>query len=136
MSFAPRPPEKTRPPIAAAVGAFAADALLVVVFSAIGRASHGEDPIAGLAETAWPFLVGLVVGWLVQGVWRDPFAPVRSGMGVWGATLVVGMLLRAFSGQGIAIAFVIVAAIVLFAFLVGWRALAALVFRRRGKDRA
>jgi hypothetical protein len=107
------------------------DVVLVVVFAAIGRASHGEDPIAGLGETAWPFLVGVLVGWLVQGAWRDPLPPIRAGLGIWGATLVVGMLLRALSGQGIAIPFVIVAAIVLFAFLVGWRALVALIRRPR-----
>lgn len=136
MSFAPRTPEKTRPAVGWIVGAFALDALFVVAFAAIGRASHGEDAFAGLAETAWPFLVGLIVGWLVQGVWRDPLAPVRSGMGVWGATLVVGMLLRAFSGEGIAIPFVIVAAVVLFAFLVGWRALVAVVVRARKGGRS
>ncbi|QIG41227.1 DUF3054 domain-containing protein [Microbacterium sp. 4R-513] len=112
-------------------GALAIDVALVIVFAAIGRASHGEDALAGLFETAWPFLVGVVVGWLVQGAWRAPLPPIRTGLGVWGATLVVGMLLRTLAGQGIAIPFVIVAAIVLFAFLVGWRALVLVVTRRR-----
>jgi hypothetical protein len=44
---------------------------------------------------------------------------------VW--TLVIGMVVRASTGVGTAIAFVIVAAVVLGAFLVGWRA--ALVWR-------
>jgi hypothetical protein len=131
VTFEPKPPVKPRPATKWIVGAFLLDVVLVVVFAAIGRASHGEDPLGGLFTTAWPFLVGVVVGWLVQGAWRDPLPPVRTGLGVWGATLVVGMLLRTLSGQGIAIPFVIVAAIVLFAFLVGWRALVLLVTRRR-----
>jgi hypothetical protein len=39
---------------------------------------------------------------------------------VW--TLVIGMVVRAATGAGIAIAFVIVAAVVLAALLIGWRA--------------
>lgn len=41
------------------------------------------------------------------------------------------MVLRAAVGQGVAVSFIIVAAIVLFVLLVGWRALALLVSRRR-----
>jgi type IV secretory pathway VirB2 component (pilin) len=41
------------------------------------------------------------------------------------------MLLRALSGQGVAVAFVVVAGITLLLFLVGWRAIAALVARVR-----
>jgi len=134
VTFEPKPPVKPRPATKWIVGAFALDVVLVVVFAAIGRANHGEDPIGGLLTTAWPFLVGVVVGWLVQGAWRDPLPPVRTGLGVWGATLVVGMLLRTLSGQGIAIPFVIVAAIVLFVLLVGWRALALLLVTRRRRS--
>lgn len=56
-----------------------------------------------------------------------------TGVVVWVSTLVIGMILRVVSGQGIAVSFVIVAAIVLAVFLVGWRAVALLVttLRRR-----
>jgi hypothetical protein len=56
---------------------------------------------------------------------------VRTGLGVWAVTVVGGMLLRLASGQGIAPAFIIVAATVLLVFLVGWRLIAAWVRRRR-----
>ena len=46
-------------------------------------------------------------------------------------TVIGGMLLRAISGQGVQTAFVIVALIVLAVFLVGWRAVVALIIRRR-----
>jgi hypothetical protein len=118
-----------------AILALVADVVLVVAFAAIGRASHAEGVLgpggSGLATTAWPFLVGLLVGWGVTLGWRHPLAPVRTGLGVWAATLVIGMLLRAVSGQGVAVAFVIVAAVTLLVFLVGWRAIAAGIRRLR-----
>ncbi|WP_457099196.1 DUF3054 domain-containing protein [Microbacterium sp. P5_E9] len=120
------------PPTSRAIaGSFALDALLVVLFAAIGRASHDEDALAGLWHTAWPFLAGLVVGWAVTVAWRAPAAPIRTGLGLWVVTVVGGMVLRAMSGQGVVPVFVIVASIVLFLFLVGWRLIAALVRRRR-----
>lgn len=111
--------------------AFGLDAALVVVFAAIGRASHGEDGLLGLATTAWPFLAALAAGWLATLAWRAPLAPVRTGVGVWAITLVGGMLLRAASGQGIAVPFIVVAALTLLVLLVGWRVLAAAVRRTR-----
>jgi hypothetical protein len=108
------------------VPALVADVVLVVAFAAIGRASHAEGVLgpggAGLATTAWPFLVGLVAGWAAARAWRAPLAPVRTGIPVWIATVVVGMLLRAVTGQGVAVAFVVVATLTLAVFLVGWRA--------------
>jgi hypothetical protein len=114
-------------------GAFVVDALLVVLFAVIGRASHAESlSVAGVAETAWPFLVGLVAGWLVTLAWRAPLAPLRTGLGLWAVTVAGGMLLRLAAGQGAATAFIIVAAVALLLVLVGWRALVALL-RRRGR---
>ncbi|MEY3340638.1 MAG: hypothetical protein RLZZ269_549, partial [Actinomycetota bacterium] len=56
-----------------------ADVLSVVVFVAIGRRNHDEGVApAGVIETAAPFLVALLVTWLVALVWRDPLSP-RSG---------------------------------------------------------
>lgn len=111
------------------------DVVLVVVFAAIGRATHDGDVLgpagAGLATTAWPFLVGLLLGWAVSLGWRRPLAPLRTGLPVWGVTLAAGMLLRAVSDQGVAVAFVIVAGVTLLAFLVGWRAIAGLAARVR-----
>lgn len=117
------------------VGAFALDAVLVIVFAGIGRATHEGDPFGpaglGLASTAWPFLVALAVGWLLSFAWRRPLAIGRTGVPVWAVTVAGGMLLRAASGQGTALAFVIVATITLAAFLVGWRVIATLVTRSR-----
>ena len=106
-----------------------ADLVLVLVFVLIGRSSHGEN-LLGIVNTLWPFLVGLVLGWLVTRAWRAPLRPLRTGLGIWGATVVVGMILRVISGQGVQTSFVIVATIVLGVFVIGWRTVATLVSAR------
>lgn len=115
--------------------ALLADVVLVVVFTAIGRATHDGDVLgeggSGLLVTAWPFVTGLMAGWAVSRGWRRPLAPLRTGLVVWGLTLVGGVLLRAVSGQGVAVAFVIVAAVTLLVFLVGWRVIVGLIARAR-----
>ena len=46
---------------------------------------------------------------------------MASGAAVWAGTLVGGMLLRALTGGGVQVSFVIVAGVVLAVFLLGWR---------------
>ena len=121
-----------------AIFAFVADLLLVVAFAVIGRASHNEGILGtaglGLLETAWPFVTALVFAWLVTLAFRRPLAVVRTGVPLWLITVAGGMLLRAVSGQGTAVAFIIVATLTLLLFLVGWRVVAALVLRSRAKN--
>lgn len=109
--------------------------MLVVVFAAIGRATHDGDVLgpfgSELATTAWPFVAALLIGWAVTRAWRRPTTVVRTGLPVWAITVALGMVLRALSGQGVAVAFIIVATITLAMFLLGWRGLARLAARRR-----
>ncbi len=114
------------------VGAGAADLVLILTFVLIGRRTH-ENPadIAGIAGTAWPFVTGAVVGWVVVRAWRRPVAVVSTGLPIWLTTVVAGMALRAASGQGTAASFVVVATLVVGVFLVGWRLLATAVLRQR-----
>ncbi|MEU0871348.1 DUF3054 domain-containing protein [Nocardia brasiliensis] len=111
------------------------DALLVILFCAIGRRSHDEAVLAGLLRTLWPFAIGLALGWLVavaaaSRLFGDAGRIARfdgtalwpTGILVWLGTLGGGMLLRVVSGQGTAFSFVLVAAVVLALFLLGWRA--------------
>jgi hypothetical protein len=108
------------------------DVILVIVFVLIGRVSHGEDlGVIGDLTTVWPFLVGLVVGHIVMRAWRHPFRIAPTGVGIWIATVAVGILLRWVSAQGAELSFVIVATIVLGIFLLGWRGVALLATRRR-----
>jgi peptidoglycan/LPS O-acetylase OafA/YrhL len=111
----------------------AVDVIGVLVFCAVGRRSHAEGITAGgVASTAWPFLTGTVIGWLVSRGWRRPTAVVPTGVVVWICTVAVGMLLRKASSAGVAASFVVVASMVTAALLLGWRAGLALAVRRRG----
>jgi hypothetical protein len=110
----------------------AADVVAVLVFCALGRRSHDEGlSISGVAVTAWPFLSGTVVGWLLSRAWRQPTAVVPTGVIVWLCTVVVGMLLRKVSSAGVAASFVVVAATVTAVLLLGWRAAVGVTLRRR-----
>ncbi len=114
--------------------AAAVDVVWVVVFAAIGRRSHDEhEGIVAVLATAWPFLAGVAVGWLASRAWRRPLALWPTGVAVWAAAWVVGMLLRLATDQGIAPSFQVVAAVFLGLGLLGWRALARVAGRRRGR---
>ena len=118
------------------VVALVVDAVLVVVFAVVGRSSHAEGlDVAGVWGTAWPFLAGLGVGWLAARAWRHPLAVWPTGLIVWVATLVVGMLLRLATGQGTAVAFIVVAMLTLAVLLLGWRAIAWAATRLRARSR-
>jgi len=109
-----------------------ADVAGVLVFAAIGRRSHAEGlTVAGVAATAWPFLVGTAVGWLLVRGWRRPAAIAPTGLVVWVCTVVIGMLARRATSAGVAVSFVIVASVATAVLLLGWRLLAAGI-RRRG----
>lgn len=110
--------------------AAALDAALILVFAAIGRDAHQRgDSVLGVIATAWPFLVGALAAWLVFRVWRRPFALLPSGIAVWLASVAVGMVLRAMTGQTVVVPFIVVALISLAVFLLGHRAIALLVRR-------
>lgn len=108
------------------------DVLVVLVFAGVGRASHDEGlTLTGWAHTAWPFLVGLAVGWAValragRGPDRVPGSLLITVVGV-----AVAMVLRVVTGAGTAVAFVIVALVFLGLFTVGARLVVPLLARRR-----
>ena len=124
-------------PVGRAATVALVDLVLVVVFAAIGRASHDEGlGVAGLAQTAGPFVAGWLVGWalvaLVPAIRVHPRG-LPAGALVWVATVVVGMLVRHATGGGVQTSFVVVTTVVLAVFLLGWRAVAHLVTRGRSR---
>ncbi|MBA4103553.1 MAG: DUF3054 domain-containing protein [Arthrobacter sp.] len=124
---APKPP--TKPLL---LGAAAADVVLILVFAAVGRDAHQRgDILAGVLQTAWPFLAGAALGWLVARAWRDPLSVRRAGLAVWLGSVAGGMTLRAVTGQTVVLPFVIVALLSLGVLLVGYRLLLAGARRRR-----
>lgn len=119
--------------VRAAALAFVVDAACVVLFCAVGRRNHDEGvSLAGVAETSWPFLAGLTVGWLVFRGWRQPTDVRPTGLTVWLSTVVIGMGLRAATGEGTAMSFVVVATVATAVLLLGWRAAWAAITARRG----
>ncbi|NOR00556.1 DUF3054 domain-containing protein [Mycolicibacterium fortuitum] len=111
---------------------FLADLICVVVFCTIGRRSHAEGiTVAGIAETAWPFLTGTVVGWLISRGWQRPTSLAPTGIVVWISTVVVGMVLRKLTSAGVAVSFIVVATLATAVLLLGWRGVLAAVRRRQ-----
>lgn len=114
------------------VVAVLADIVCVIVFCAIGRRSHAEGlTLTGIARTAWPFLAGTAVGWLLIGARLRPFTVIPTGMVVWLCTVVVGILLRKATSAGVATSFVVVASISTAVLLLGWRSAVAFWDRDR-----
>jgi hypothetical protein len=112
------------------------DVACVLVFCAVGRRSHDEGlNVAGIVTTAWPFLSGTVLGWLLSRGWRRPSALYPTGVAVWLCTVIVGMLLRKVTSAGVAGSFIVVAATVTGLLLLGWRAVAQLGRRSRLAER-
>ncbi|CAN7344326.1 DUF3054 domain-containing protein [Pseudarthrobacter oxydans] len=124
---APEPP--TMPLL---LGAAAADVVLILVFAAVGCDAHQRgDILTGVLQTAWPFLAGAALGWLVARAWLDPLSVRRAGLAVWLGSVAGGMTLRAVTGQTVVLPFVIVALLSLGFLLVGYRLLLAGARRRR-----
>lgn len=112
-----------------------ADVVGVLVFCTVGRRSHAEGlTAAGVADTAWPFLVGTAVGWLLIRGWRRPTAVVPTGLVVWVCTVAVGMLLRKATSAGVAVSFVVVASAATAVVLLGWRVAVAALTRQQNQS--
>lgn len=107
------------------------DVACVLAFVAIGRRTHDEaGALTGLADTAAPFLVALLVGWTAVVLARLEPTSVRAGAVVVASTVLLGMLWRhVVAGDGTPATFVAVATTFLTVFLLGWRVVAGLVRR-------
>ncbi|MSS45457.1 DUF3054 domain-containing protein [Cutibacterium sp. WCA-380-WT-3A] len=117
--------------------ALVADVICVILFATIGRASHGEvlSP-GGLLRTGTPFVLGLAVGWVIIVTVRIAALRWSAGAVLWASTIIVGMVVRHFTGQGVAVTFIIVAACFLALTLIGWRVIATAIGVARRKRRA
>ena len=110
--------------------AFAADVVAVIVFAAVGRASHDESAdVLGLLATAAPFGVGLAAAWATPLVRARP-AGLRAGLVVLAATVVIGLVVRLAFLDRLPLSFAVVATCALGVLLLGWRGLSALVAHR------
>lgn len=99
-----------------------ADVVGIIVFVTIGRRNHDEGVApAGVIETAAPFVIAALAGWLIARGWKSPVA-IGTGAIIWVTTVALGMVLRKLVfDDGTATAFVIVATVFTGAVLNGWR---------------
>ena len=110
------------------------DVLAVVVFAAVGRRSHAQGVDAfGVLSTAAPFLLGLLLGWLVVRAWRAPL-PLLVGVAVWAWVVLVGLGVRAVFLHRLPLTFGLITAASLALLLLGWRAVARLTARSSGQS--
>ena len=122
--------------ITAALLALCCDAALVIAFVIAGRGQHERaESLAGVWESAWPFLAALAVSWILLRAWRRPVAVLSTGVPLWVGTVAVGMLLRVLcTAGGAAPGFIAVASGVLALFLIGWRLIVLAVSRRSSRS--
>lgn len=101
---------------------FLLDAALVSLFVVLGMAAH-STPMGEYLGTAWPFWVGLIIGWFAWVLLKPdmPGNSIRSGLVVWGCTVAFGLMFRIMSGGGVSGAFPYITLGVLALFLLGWR---------------
>ncbi len=100
-----------------------ADAVLVTLFAVTGNRSHdsGLAP-AEIWSTAWPFLLGLALSWLLSFSWGNPHRIWPTGIFVVIGTVALGMMFRtAFTDGGVQLSFVLVASASLAVLLLGRR---------------
>lgn len=131
----------TRPAIGRAALLVAGDALALLVFATIGRASHGEaSGLAALAqtvETAAPFVVGWFAITPFAGLYRADIADQPRRMLprlalAWLVAWPIGLGLRALIRQsGIPLSFALVTFISVLVIMAAWRGIYALIAARR-----
>jgi hypothetical protein len=112
-------------PARLAVVAFIVDVSCILLFVVLGRRSHHEPGsfVSATLKVAAPFLIALAVGWVLARAWRAPTA-LTSVTIIWVVTVALGMVLRHWLfDRGTAASFIVVASIVTFVFLFGWRVL-------------
>ena len=109
--------------------ALVADVVGILVFAAVGRASHDETgALLGVLGTAAPFAVGLAAAWATPWVRARPVTLPAGGL-VLAGTAVIGLAVRAAVTGRLPLTFVLVTVCALAVLLVGWRGLALLVAR-------
>jgi len=110
-----------------------ADLACVLALAAGGKSSHeAGDSDWVVLVIAWPFAMAAAfahVGLIARG--RDTRAVWPAGGTVLAVTYVLGMVLRVLAGRGIAVGFLVVAAVFLAVTMLGWRAIVTWAVARR-----
>lgn len=106
------------------------DVIAIILFALLARLAHNSEAlpfsVQGVADTAWPFLIGLALGWAVivcakMQHWR--VAP--AGVTVWILSVITGLSIWGIRHDALPHwSFIIVASVMSFILIIGWRALA------------
>lgn len=133
MSTPEKTPSSVRPSAITASVLLLLDAVLVVLFAVAGNRSHSTGlSVLDVAGTAWPFLVGLLLGWALTRSWRRPSRLWPEGVVVVLITVALGVILRVLLTDGGApLSFVAVATGSLTLLLLGRRLVSGQVLRLR-----
>lgn len=112
--------------------ALVGDLVCVVAFAAGGKSAHDDSSTWWvILKIVWPFALACLIGWvLVLSRGWDPRRWRPAGIAVLAATYVLGMVVRAISGRGVAIGFLVVAIVFLTLTMLGWRLVAGAIRRR------
>lgn len=116
----------------------AVDVVCILTFAIVGRRTHQEGAdLLGVLGTAWPFLVGCGIGWIIARavLTKGRSAGLWASLIIWACTVVLGLTLRVIAGSTAQFAFIVVATITLGLLLVGWRAIARIVNRVQRRPR-
>jgi DUF3054 family protein len=117
----------------------AADLAAVAIYVLVGRLSHDESlSPSGLLSTGWPFLIGIIGGYIGIALTRWPTLSLRGGAVITVKTFVIGLVLRyGVADDATPFSFVVVTIVVLAVLMLGWRIATLAVLRRnQSRDRA
>ncbi|RBM03803.1 DUF3054 domain-containing protein [Glutamicibacter soli] len=113
------------------------DLVLIVIFALLGRREHEHGlSLGGILWTALPFLIGYAIVTLASRPWKTINNLWPSGILIWIGTVALGIALRLAFNDTAAVAFIIVATLVLGLFLLGRRLVTGLIAKRSAKQQA
>jgi hypothetical protein len=109
-----------------------ADLCAVAIFVLVGRSAHDEAiTAAGVLRTSWPFVIGVLGGYIGTVLTRWPPISLRGAAVIAVKTVVIGLVLRyGVQRDGTPLPFVAVTVVVLTALMFGWRLLARIPLKR------
>lgn len=114
-----------------------ADLVAVFAFATFARLAHRGDGLAlsleGVLSTYWPFAIGVVVAFIVLVAAKWDGAKVRpAGVTAWVVTVVIGLIIWGVRNSAFPHwSFILVASIMSALLMLGWRAVAGAVVKRR-----